>query len=75
VSPSANAAFYIALMLFSFLTMVPAHLSTVLFAIASAAPEMISESGRSPGMPSWVTAACLSPGLLSALPPGLTWQF
>ncbi len=46
VSPTSNAAFYVALMLVSFLTMVPTHLSTVLFAIASAAPEMISEKLR-----------------------------
>jgi O-antigen/teichoic acid export membrane protein len=46
VSPSANAAYYIAAMLASFLFMVPTHLSTVLFAIASSAPEMISEKLR-----------------------------
>lgn len=46
VSPSANAAFYVAWMLASFLFMVPTHLSTVLFAIASAAPEMIAEKLR-----------------------------
>jgi O-antigen/teichoic acid export membrane protein len=46
VSPSSNAAYYIAFMLASFLFMVPMHLSTVLFAIASAAPEMISEKLR-----------------------------
>ena len=46
VSPSSNAAFYIASMLASFLFMVPIHLSTVLFAIASAAPEQIAEKLR-----------------------------
>jgi O-antigen/teichoic acid export membrane protein len=46
VSPSSNAAYYIASMLASFLFMVPMHLSTVLFAIASAAPEMIAEKLR-----------------------------
>jgi O-antigen/teichoic acid export membrane protein len=46
VSPSDNAAYYIAAMLASFLFMVPLHLSTVLFAIASAAPEMIAEKLR-----------------------------
>lgn len=46
VSPSANAAFYVAFMLASFLFMVPAHLSTVLFAIASATPEVIAEKLR-----------------------------
>lgn len=47
VSPSANAAFYVAWMLASFLFMVPTHLSTVLFAIVSAAPEMLAEKLRS----------------------------
>lgn len=46
VSPSANAAFYVAWMLASFLMMVPAHLSTVLFAIASASPELIAQKLR-----------------------------
>lgn len=46
VSPSSNAAYYVASMLASFLFMVPMHLSTVLFAIASAAPEQISEKLR-----------------------------
>lgn len=46
VSPSANAAFYVAWMLASFLFMVPAHLSTVLFAIASATPNLIAEKLR-----------------------------
>jgi O-antigen/teichoic acid export membrane protein len=46
VSPSSNAAYYVASMLASFLFMVPMHLSTVLFAIASAEPEKISEKLR-----------------------------
>jgi O-antigen/teichoic acid export membrane protein len=46
VSPKENAAYYIATMMSSFLYMVPQHLSTVLFAIASAAPEMIPEKLR-----------------------------
>lgn len=46
VSPSANAAFYVAFMLASLLFMVPSHLSTVLFAIASATPEVIGEKLR-----------------------------
>jgi O-antigen/teichoic acid export membrane protein len=46
VSPASNAAYYVAAMLASFLFMVPTHLSTVLFAIASAAPEMIAEKLR-----------------------------
>jgi O-antigen/teichoic acid export membrane protein len=46
VSPTASGVFYIAWMLVSFLFMVPAHLSTVLFAIASASPELIAEKLR-----------------------------
>jgi O-antigen/teichoic acid export membrane protein len=46
VSPSANAAYYVDAMIVSFLFTVPAHLSTVLFAIASATPEVIAEKLR-----------------------------
>jgi O-antigen/teichoic acid export membrane protein len=46
VSPSANAAFYIAWMLISFLYAVPTALSTVLFAVASAEPHMIARKLR-----------------------------
>lgn len=46
VSPSANAVFYVAWMLASFLYMVPQCLSIVLFAIASAAPDVIAEKLR-----------------------------
>jgi O-antigen/teichoic acid export membrane protein len=46
VSPSANAAYYVAYMIVSFLYMVPLHLSTVLFAIASSTPEAIAEKLR-----------------------------
>jgi O-antigen/teichoic acid export membrane protein len=46
VSPSSNGAYYIATMISSFLFMVPTHLSTVLFAIASATPEVIAEKLR-----------------------------
>jgi O-antigen/teichoic acid export membrane protein len=46
VSPSANGAYYIASMVASFLSMVPQSLSTVLFAVASAAPEKIAEKLR-----------------------------
>jgi O-antigen/teichoic acid export membrane protein len=46
VTPSANAAYYIASMLASFLFMVPLHLSTVLFAVASAEPEAMPEKLR-----------------------------
>ena len=41
VSPSANAAFYAAWMLAGFLYLVPAHLATVLFAVAAAEPEAV----------------------------------
>jgi O-antigen/teichoic acid export membrane protein len=46
VSPKANAAFYIASMIVGILSMVPGHLSTVLFAIVSATPEAIAEKLR-----------------------------
>jgi O-antigen/teichoic acid export membrane protein len=46
VGPKLNAAFYVAYMITSFLFMVPVHLSTVLFAIASASPELIAEKLR-----------------------------
>ena len=46
VSPSANAAFYAAWMLSSFLKIVPMHLSTVLFAIAAADPQVIARKLR-----------------------------
>jgi O-antigen/teichoic acid export membrane protein len=46
VSPAANAAFYVAWMIASFLAAVPYHLSTVLFAIASAEPQVISRKLR-----------------------------
>jgi O-antigen/teichoic acid export membrane protein len=46
VSASANASFYVAWMLASFLFMVPSSLSVVLFAMASAAPEVVAEKLR-----------------------------
>ena len=46
VSPAANAAFYVAWMVMSFLGAVPIHLSTVLFAIASGDPRLISRKLR-----------------------------
>jgi O-antigen/teichoic acid export membrane protein len=46
VSPSANAAFYAAWTLSSFLYVVPAHLSTVLFAVASADRQIIARKLR-----------------------------
>lgn len=46
VSPAANAAFYIAAMLTTFLFIVPAHLSTVLFAVAAADPGVVARKLR-----------------------------
>lgn len=46
VSPSANAAFYTAWMLSGFVYIVPQHLSTVLFAVASADPQVIARKLR-----------------------------
>jgi O-antigen/teichoic acid export membrane protein len=46
VSPSANAAFYAAWTLSGFLYIVPTHLSTVLFAVASADPHAIARKLR-----------------------------
>ena len=46
VSPSANAAFYAAWTLSGFLYIVPTHLATVLFAVASADPQTIARKLR-----------------------------
>lgn len=46
VSPSANASFYIAVMLTTFLFIVPAHLSTVLFAVVAADPRVVARKLR-----------------------------
>lgn len=46
VSPSANAAFYVAAMLTTFLFIVPAHLATVLFAVAAGDPGAIARKLR-----------------------------
>ncbi|WP_187366499.1 lipopolysaccharide biosynthesis protein [Trebonia kvetii] len=46
VSPSANASFYVAWMLVNFLFMVPASLSVILFAIASASPDVVAQKLR-----------------------------
>lgn len=46
VTPAANGAYYIATMISTFLFMVPQSLSTVLFAVASAAPEKFAEKLR-----------------------------
>jgi len=46
VSPSANAAFYAAWTLSGFLKVAPIHLSTVLFAVAAADPQVIARKLR-----------------------------
>ena len=46
VSTSANAAFYVAWMLVNFLFMVPASLSDILFALASASPDWSQQKLR-----------------------------
>jgi hypothetical protein len=46
VSPAANAAFYAAWTLAAFLKILPAHLSTVLFAVAAADPQVIARKLR-----------------------------
>jgi O-antigen/teichoic acid export membrane protein len=46
VSPSANAAFYIATMLTGFLFIVPSHLATVLFAIVAGDAKVIARKLR-----------------------------
>ena len=73
VSPTANAAFYIAVMLTTFLFIVPAHLSTVLFAVVAADPGMVARKLRFalrvsfliglPGMAALILGAHLALGL------------
>jgi O-antigen/teichoic acid export membrane protein len=46
VSPSANAAYYVASMLANFLFIVPAHLATVLFAVVAADPKVLARKLR-----------------------------
>jgi O-antigen/teichoic acid export membrane protein len=46
ISPSANAAFYVAWMLSGFVYIIPQHLSTVLFAVAAAEPQVIARKLR-----------------------------
>jgi hypothetical protein len=46
VSPAANGAFYAAWTLSGFLYIVPTHLSTVLFAVASADPQVVARKLR-----------------------------
>jgi O-antigen/teichoic acid export membrane protein len=73
VSPAANAAFYIASMLTTFLFIVPAHLSTVLFAVVAADPQVVARKLRFalrlsfmiglPGMAALILGAHLALGL------------
>lgn len=73
VSPTANAAFYIAVMLTTFLFIVPAHLATVLFAVVAADPRVIARKLRFalrvsflvglPGMAALIGGAHLALGL------------
>jgi O-antigen/teichoic acid export membrane protein len=46
VGPTDSAVFYVAWMISSLLFMVPVHLGTVLFALASASPEIVAEKLR-----------------------------
>jgi O-antigen/teichoic acid export membrane protein len=46
VGPTDSAVFYVAYMISSLLFMVPVHLGTVLFALASASPEVVAEKLR-----------------------------
>ena len=81
VSPSANAAFYVAWMLVSFLYMVPASLSTVLFAVVAADPKVIARKLRFtlgislliglPGMAVLITGGHLVLSLFGAGYPGV----
>lgn len=65
VSPAANAAFYAAWMLVSFIYIIPQHLSTVLFAVASAEPQVIARKLR------FATAVALLVGLPASIALGL----
>jgi O-antigen/teichoic acid export membrane protein len=69
VSPAANGAYYIAALITSFLYMVPQSLSTVLFAVASAAPEKIAEKLR------FVLRMSLAIGIPAGLVLGLGGRF
>jgi O-antigen/teichoic acid export membrane protein len=77
VSPSANAAFYAAWTLSGFLYIVPTHLSTVLFAVASADPQVIARKLRFTlglsvliGLPGMVVLASGAHFALSLFGPG-----
>jgi O-antigen/teichoic acid export membrane protein len=77
VSPSANAAFYAAWTLSGFLKIIPTHLSTVLFAVAAADPQIIARKLRFTlrlslliGLPGMVAIGAGAHLLLSAFGPG-----
>jgi O-antigen/teichoic acid export membrane protein len=81
VSASANASFYVAWMLANFLFMVPASLSVMLFAIASAAPEVVAEKLRFVlrlsfmiGLPAMAALALGGPELLKLFGPSYAHQ-
>ena len=65
VSPSANAAFYAAWMLSGFVYIIPQHLSTVLFAVASADPQVIARKLR------FTLGISILVGLPASVVPGL----
>ena len=76
-SPSANAAFYAAWTLSGFLKMVPAHLSTALFAVAAADPRAIGRKLRFTlrvslliGLPGMAVLALSAHPLLALFGPG-----
>jgi len=76
ISPSANAAFYAAWMLAGFLAVVPAHLSTVLFAVTSADVDAVADKIRFTlrvsffiGVPGMLIMAILARPLLSVFGP------
>jgi O-antigen/teichoic acid export membrane protein len=77
VSPSANAAFYAAWTLSGFLKIIPTHLSTVLFAVAAADPQVIARKLRFTlrlslliGLPGMVALGLGAHLLLSLFGPG-----
>lgn len=77
VSPSANAAFYIAYMLSGFLYVIPTHLGTTLFAVAAADPKAMARKMRFAlricyliGLPSTAILILVSHTALSIYGPG-----
>ena len=77
VSPAANGAFFIASMLAAFLYVVPAHLSTVLFAVVAGDPKVIARKLRFAlrlsfmiGLPGMIVLGAGAHLLLSLFGPG-----